>query len=361
VTIRSDVRLAAWCTLEVGGPARWFCQAHDEDELAAAVEWAHSRGVAVHILGGGSNVVFADRGFDGLVIRIDIAGIRSSRLDNQIVFSAGAGEPWDPLVAATIDAGCAGLECLSGIPGQVGGTPIQNVGAYGQDVSATITEVRAFDRQTDKVLTLSNADCAFGYRTSRFKREDSGRFVITRVDFALVQGGQPTMTYADVVAFFEREQISRPTLPDVRAAVLRIRRGKGMVIEQGNTANRSVGSFFVNPVISRVDFERISAAYSNVPHYPAGLERIKVPAAWLIEQAGFRKGLRRGALGVSPFQAQAIVNHGGATAAEVIALATDIKQAVWTRFGVVLVPEPVFVGFPPAAGVEWLLNPRPHE
>jgi UDP-N-acetylmuramate dehydrogenase len=281
-----------------------------------------------------------------LVIRVGIRGVETSVTAHHTVYTVGAGEPWDDFVAATIAANCAGLECLSGIPGLVGGTPVQNVGAYGQDVSGTITRVLAIDRRAHRAVTLSKAECDFGYRTSRFKREDAERFVVTHVEFALTPNGPSTVTYADVVKYFD-ERSAAPTLSAVRHAVLDIRRRKGMVIESRNPAKRSCGSFFVNPVVPRGHYYRVQEQTgATVPSYPVDAGRVKVPAAWLIEHAGFTRGTRRGAVGISPFQAQAIVNHGGARAAEVLALACDVKRAVWDMFAVSLIPEPVFVGFP---------------
>jgi UDP-N-acetylmuramate dehydrogenase len=312
----------------------------------------------VQILGGGSNVVCADAGFDGLVVRIVIPGVATTQDGDRVVVSAGAGEPWDPLVARVVRQGLAGLECLSGIPGYVGGTPIQNVGAYGQDVSATITVVRALDRRSGAIVELSPDACGFEYRTSRFKRQDRERFVVTRVDFGL-KPGPPTLSYADVREYFERAGIHAPTLQAVRDAVLVIRRRKGMVIEPANPARQSVGSFFVNPVISQAHYSELSSVHDAMPAYRIGGDAVKVPAAWLIECAGFPRGTCHGAVGVSPLQAQAIVNLGGARADEVIALAAAIKTAVWSRFRIAIVPEPVFIGFRRSFELDWLLDPAP--
>ncbi|MGH9176642.1 MAG: UDP-N-acetylmuramate dehydrogenase, partial [Vicinamibacterales bacterium] len=323
--------------------------------------WARTRHVPVHVLGGGSNVVVADQGFDGLVIHVDIRGVARAPDDGRETFSVGAGEPWDPFVAATVAAGCAGLECLSGIPGQVGGTPVQNVGAYGQDVSGSIIRVHVVDRETQTASILTADECGFGYRTSRFKHHD--RFIVSRVEFALVPDGPPTLAYADVITFFDEAGNSRPSLLEVRDAILGIRRRKGMVIEDGNPANRSVGSFFVNPIITREHYARLSPFHeidwAAVPHYRVGADRVKVPAAWLIERAGFPKGFTRGPIGVSPFQAQAILNHGGARALDVLTLAADIKHAVWQAFEIALVPEPIFVGFKAVPDLQWLLDAQP--
>lgn len=353
------VRLADHCTLGVGGEAKHFRRVKDAGQLREALAGAQREHVAVHILGGGSNVVFADEGFEGLVIHVDIRGVESEHAGGRTRFRAGAGEPWDPFVAATVAAGCAGLECLSGIPGQVGGTPVQNVGAYGQDVSGTITHVEAIDRDTLEHVRMSNSDCEFGYRTSRFKRHDVNRFAVTQVEFELSSGGPATVLYPDVVAYFEQAGRQAPTLAQVRDATLAIRRRKGMVIEPGNPANHSVGSFFVNPIVDNSHYSGIEKIAPGAPRYRVDDDQVKVPAAWLIERAGFPRGTRRGVIGVSPFQAQAIVNHGGATAADVVSLAADIKRAVWNMFGVALVPEPVFVGFPPSTELHWLLDPAP--
>jgi len=359
---RADVALAEWSTMNVGGPARWFAEARTESEVVDALAWAHQRGAAVHLLGGGSNVVIADEGFDGVVIKVDIGGVESRPRDRQILYSAGAGAPWDELVATSIAANCAGLECLSGIPGLVGGTPVQNVGAYGQDVSGTITRVHVVDRETREPAEFSNPECGFGYRTSRFKRADADRYVVTRVEYALTPDGSPTIAYADIVNYFREPYVAAPSLAAVRRATLDIRRRKGMVIEDGNPANHSCGSFFVNPVVPRRQLAAVQAKVGDdvpVPHYTVDDETVKVPAAWLIERAGFAKGYRRGPVGVSPFQAQAIVNHGGAMAADVFALAAAIKRAVLQEFSIALVPEPVFVGFTRSVDLQWLLAARP--
>ena len=343
----------------VGGPARWFTEARTESEICDALAWARQQSARVHLLGGGSNVVFADEGFDGLVVKVDVGGIESTHRNGTAIYEVGAGEPWDPLVAATVAANCAGLECLSGIPGQVGGTPVQNVGAYGQDVSGTITAVHVVARDTGRTAVFSNAECGFGYRTSRFKRADINRFVVTRVDYALLPDAPPTVVYADIVKYFEERGETSPSLDAVRGATLAIRRRKGMVIEPGNPANRSCGSFFVNPVVSREQFAALQLIVGvdvAVPHYVVDDEHSKVPAAWLIERAGFKKGFNRGPVGVSPFQAQAIVNHGNATAADVFALASDIKRAVLQAFSIAIVPEPVFVGFGASPELNWLLE-----
>jgi UDP-N-acetylmuramate dehydrogenase len=333
--------------MEVGGSARWFVEALDERTLADALEWADHRRAAVHVLGGGSNVVIADEGFDGLVIRIGMRGIEISSDGERVRYDVAAGEPWDRVVALTVTNDCAGLECLSGIPGLAGGTPVQNVGAYGQDVASSIVRVRVIERGTWRHFEWTNAECGFAYRSSRLKREDVDRFIVTRVAFALVPGGRATLGYADVVKYFDERGMTRPSLADVRGAVLEIRRRKGMVIDGGPTSVRSCGSFFVNPIVSPATFDRIAglSAPEPVPHFRVDNDMVKIPAAWLIERAGFRRGWSRGTVGISPFQSQAIVNLGGGRAADVLTLACDVKRAVLETFTVALAPEPVFVGF----------------
>jgi UDP-N-acetylmuramate dehydrogenase len=361
VTPQTDVALAPFSTMAVGGPARWFVEARTDADVVEALRWAHARNVEVHVLGGGSNVVIADQGFNGLVLRVSIRGVESALADGRRVYRAGAGEPWDDFMTRAVDDEAAGLECLSGIPGLVGGTPVQNVGAYGQEVSGAITRVHAIERATATPVSFSSAECGFGYRTSRFKHADAGRYVVTRVEFSLTAHGAPTIVYGDVVAFFETAGIDAPTLRQVRAAILAIRRRKGMVIEEGNPVNRSCGSFFVNPVVSRAQLDRVQsmAGAGAVPHFVVDAQSVKIPAAWLIERAGFPRGTCRGPVGISPFQAQAIVNLGTAHAADVLALACEIKRAVWRTFGIALAPEPVFVGFAGSADWQWLRSDGP--
>jgi UDP-N-acetylmuramate dehydrogenase len=359
--LQEQVPLAAWCTIDVGGPARWFVSATSETAIVEALNWADAHRVEVIVLGGGSNVVIADVGFPGLVIQIAIRGVSTRGEGPTTLLRVGSGEPWDEFVAWTVEAGCAGLECLSGIPGLVGGTPVQNVGAYGQEVSSTIRSVRAIETASRKLMSIDARDCGFGYRTSRFKHLDAGRFIVTAVEYALSQNGAPTIAYPDIVKYFADRVGTAPSLSDVRAAIIEIRSRKGMVIREGNPANRSCGSFFVNPIVRCDHFDRIATSVrgEQVPHYPAGGAHVKIPGAWLIEHAGFAKGYEQGRVGLSPFQAQGLINRGGASAEDVLSLAVAIKRAVWERFGVALVPEPVFVGFEDNPMAQWLLDPSP--
>ncbi|HVY36929.1 MAG TPA: UDP-N-acetylmuramate dehydrogenase [Polyangia bacterium] len=350
--IRDRVPLAPLTTLEVGGDARHFTEATDEAAVGAALRWAAARDLPVAILGGGSNVVVADAGFDGLVIRVAPRGLRfDAAADGTMLLTAAAGEPWDALVAETVARGLGGLECLSGIPGLAGATPIQNVGAYGQEVADTIRSVRVLDRATLQVREMDAADCGFGYRDSRFKREPHA-FVVLAVTFVLRPGAPPALRYPELAAALAGA--TAPTLAEARAAVLTLRARKSMVIRAGDPNRRSAGSFFTNPVVEASVADEVArragTAGAGMPRFPAGPGRNKLSAGWLIEQAGFAKGLRRGAVGISTAHALALVNLGGARAADLLALAAEIVSGVRDRLGITLVPEPVLLGaWPPAA------------
>jgi UDP-N-acetylmuramate dehydrogenase len=347
--IRDDVPLAPLTTLGVGGPARYFVEARSDAEVIEAVGFARARKLPVFVLGGGSNVVVADAGFPGMVLKIGITDSwYSSTPHGIVIYTAGAGMDWDSLVAQAVDANCAGLECLSGIPGTVGGTPVQNVGAYGQDVAETIRDVRALDLHSMETRTLSNAECGFAYRSSIFNTIERDRYIILEVSFALREGAAPSIRYADLEKFFAGHA-GQPTLAEVRAAVREIRHRKAMLIVPGDDDARSAGSFFKNPIVPQAFCEelanRLETRGLQLPHYPSGDGFRKVPAAWLVEHAGFAKGFTKGAVGISRKHALAIINRGRATAAEIIALKEDIQTRVRDEFGVELVPEPVFVGF----------------
>ncbi len=347
--IREQVPLAPLTTLGVGGPARYFVEASSEHEVIEAVEFARLRQLRLFILGGGSNLVVADAGFPGLVLKIAIAEVsRFTALHGSVIFCAGAGVDWDSLVARSVEADCAGLECLSGIPGTVGGTPVQNVGAYGQEVSETIREVRALDLRSMETRTLSNADCGFAYRSSIFNTTERDRYIILQVLFALREGTKPSIRYADLQKFFEG-RAGEPTLAELRAAVREIRHRKAMLIVPGDDDARSAGSFFKNPLVPQSFFEQLSTRLEprglKLPSHPAADGFRKLPAAWLVEHAGFAKGYTKDAAGISRKHALAIINRGGATAAEIVALKDEIQACVLDVFGIELAPEPVFVGF----------------
>jgi UDP-N-acetylmuramate dehydrogenase len=354
--IRDDVPLAPLTTLELGGRARHFVDAADDAAILEALRWAESRRLPIAILGGGSNLVVADAGFSGLVIRIGTRGRRFERGNSQVALTATAGEPWDDLVAETVARDLAGLECLSGIPGRVGATPIQNVGAYGQEVADTIRSVRVLERGTLQIRELAPADCAFAYRDSRFKREPE-RFVVLAVTFDLRLGGAPTLRYRELSEALAGT--AKPSLSEVRRAVLALRRKKSMVLAEDDPNRRSVGSFFTNPIVSLAEAADVAARArtagvlangTEMPRWPADGGRVKLSAGWLIERAGFIKGLRCGPVGLSSAHALALVHHGGGSAGALVDLAREIRDTVRTRFGVTLVPEPTFVGLTWPAG-----------
>lgn len=402
IDIQENVPLAPLTTLGVGGSARYFCAATSAEQVEQAVGFARNRGLKFFVLGGGSNVVVADRGFDGLVLQVAIAGIEAcprnphstkGTLDEgpgrtqipapegqsetaprfqrwateandsspggtteychdvrveRVVLDVGAGVNWDEFVALCIARGYGGVECLSGIPGSVGGTPVQNVGAYGQEVSETIASVLAYDLQERQVRELQKNACGFAYRSSIFNSSRRGCYIILRVRYELTPGAEPALRYADLQKHFARRD-AMPTLSEVREAVLKIRASKGMVIDPNDPDSRSAGSFFKNPVLSAEEFQHLSAKAAarglKVPSYPALAQQSKVSAAWLVENSGFRKGYVKGRVGISSKHALAIVNRGGATAAEVTALQDEIRDKVDQAWGVRMEPEPVFVGF----------------
>jgi UDP-N-acetylmuramate dehydrogenase len=347
-SLRENVILAPMTTLGIGGPARFFARAESPEEIPVAVNWAASQKLPLFVLGGGSNIVVADDGFAGLVLQIDIKGVRSQRDGDQIKVTAGAGEEWDPFVADCVASGWAGLECLSGIPGRVGATPIQNVGAYGQETSETLARVSVFDRVESKSLDIEGSECGFDYRTSRFKTSDAGRFVVTSVTFALRLDGVPSVRYPELQKLLTDQGLYQPDLQHVRQAVTELRRRKAMVIDPLDPDSHSVGSFFVNPIVSQEDFENIrrcagEETRGSMPAFPQRDGRVKLSAAWLIERAGIKRGFVRGNVGTSSKHALAIVNRGGGTARGVIELKNIIQDRVRREFGVELVPEPVFL------------------
>ena len=347
MVIQENVPLAPLTTLNVGGPARYFAEARTVADVRNAVDQARSQRWPLFVLGGGSNLVISDSGWPGLVLRIAVGGMDFRPENGEGIFDVGAGEEWDMLVRAAVERDCAGIECLSGIPGSVGGTPVQNVGAYGQEVAETISSVQALDLRDAQVRELCNEACGFEYRTSIFNTSEKGRYIILRVTYALRPGGEPRIEYADLKKYFAGR--SRPTLGETREAVRQIRASKSMLITPGDEDARSAGSFFKNPVLSETEYlaltKRAAARSLQIPSYPALEARRKVSAAWLVEQSGFQKGYTRGPVGISRKHALAIINRGGATAADVIALKNEIQQRVIDTFGVQLHPEPVFVGF----------------
>jgi UDP-N-acetylmuramate dehydrogenase len=367
--IQENVPLAPLTTLGVGGPARFFAEVHGEGDLFEALAFAERQQLPIFVLGGGSNVLVADEGFPGLVVRVAIRGIGTGSVSDlsllqtstdgsdrsltlpvphqppAVSIATGAGEDWDEFVRQCVERNLAGIECLSGIPGLVGGTPVQNVGAYGQEVSETITKVRAFDRQSKQIVELSNADCRFAYRASIFNSTETNRYIVLAVNYVLRPGGDPAIRYPDLKNYFS-DRGGKPTLAEVREAVIAIRSRKGMVIVSDDPDCRSAGSFFKNPIVSREALAKIEREVGEAPpSFPAAGGQVKVPAAWLIERAGFQKGYARGRVGISSKHTLAVINRGGATANEVLWLVNEIRGRVGQRFGIDLLPEPVLIGF----------------
>lgn len=342
------VRLADLTTLRLGGPAAAYVRAESEQELVDAVRAADARGEDVLILGGGSNLVVADEGFDGTVIHVATRGIARHEAELEVQ----AGQPWDALVAHTVEHGLAGIEALSGIPGATGATPIQNVGAYGQEVADTITAVRVLDRATGEVHTLTPDECGFGYRTSTFKRTP-GRHTVLAVTFGLERSAEGApVRYAELARRLNVQPGERAGLGAVREAVLELRRGKGMVVDPDDPDTRSAGSFFTNPILEAAQFdalvERVHAEIGpeiRPPAWPEPDGRVKTSAAWLIERAGFHKGHGDPrTVAISSKHTLALTNRGQGTTKALIDLAREVADGVEARFGVALHPEPVFVG-----------------
>ncbi len=334
--------LAKHTTLRVGGPAREMITIDTEAELVETVRTLDARGEPLLILGGGSNLLIGDAGFDGTVIKIATRGIdEDTAACSGAVVTVSAGEPWDPLVGYAIERGWSGLEAMSGIPGLVGATPIQNVGAYGADVSELISIVRTLDRSTGQIKTLFPIECGFGYRTSRFK-SDPGRFLVLSVTFQLRLGSmsQP-IRYLELARALGIEVGQRAPASEVRQAVLALRTTKGMVLVEDDHDTWSAGSFFTNPLIS---FAKARSLPPDAPRFHQSDGMIKTSAAWLIERAGFGKGFGNGAARLSSKHTLALTNRGGATAADLLSLARKIRAGVQAKFGIQLVPEPVLVG-----------------
>ncbi|HEX8172773.1 MAG TPA: UDP-N-acetylmuramate dehydrogenase [Thermoanaerobaculia bacterium] len=343
LALEENVPLAPFTTIGIGGPARWFLRAHHVDEVREAIAWAREHEQPLFFLGGGSNLLISDEGFNGLVVRLELRGITIESDDRSVMVKVAAGEPWDDFVRMTVERGWAGVECLSGIPGSTGATPIQNVGAYGQDVSETIARVEALDRSIDRVVWFTNWDCRFGYRSSLFKNYERDRYVVLSVTFRLRPGGEAALKYPELRKYVEEQGISSGDLEGVRDAVIAIRKRKGMVLDADDPDTRSDGSFFMNPVLRADQYEAFARIAPEAPHFPSG-DEVKLSAAWLIEHAGFQKGFTHGNVGLSTKHTLAVVNRGGGTAREVVELVQMVQQRVRERFGVELHPEPNFIG-----------------
>jgi UDP-N-acetylmuramate dehydrogenase len=346
IDIQQNIPLAPFTTLRIGGPARFFCEIRTEAALIDVLAFARERSLPIFVLGGGSNLLVSDSGFDGLVLHVALDGpIAPSVSDDQVLYTVPAGVEWNRLVLSICEQGISGIECLAGIPGTVGGTPVQNVGAYGQEVAETVLSVRALDLETMHFVDLPREQCGFSYRRSMFNTTHRGRYIVTAVTFRFDAARKPRLTYADLTRHFGETQ---PTPLEVYHTVREIRHGKGMLIVEGEPDSRSAGSFFKNPVVDREVFEHVAQtlhlADDKIPHWPAENGRIKLAAAWLLERAGFVQGYAMGNAGISSRHTLALINRGNATAADIFALRDAIQQKVKTLFGIQLEQEPVQLG-----------------
>jgi UDP-N-acetylmuramate dehydrogenase len=351
--ISENVALAPFCTLGVGGAARYLLDVYDLKTARYAMRWALEAKLPLFILGGGSNLVVADEGFPGLVLRVALRSMRYVRQANGIVLTLAGGETWDNVVNWSVTRGWTGIECLSGIPGSVGATPIQNLGAYGQQLSDTLLKVEALDLHDGSPVSFHVDECGLGYRTSRFKAADRGRYLILAVTLLLHEHGVAQVRHEELSRALHDGGSSAPTPLDIRKAVMTLRRRKSLVLDEADANSRSAGSFFVNPIVAADVFQGVLDAArrrsTNTPaeEPPAHIlpdGSIKIPAAWLIERAGFPRGYSRDHVGLSPRHALVIVNKGGASTREVITLARDIRNAVESAFGLRLIVEPELLG-----------------
>jgi UDP-N-acetylmuramate dehydrogenase len=352
MTIDENVMLGPLTTLKIGGPARWFVRVADETQLVEAVTFAKARGLRMVVLGGGSNLVVADAGFDGLVVQVGMDGAIGSEVEagsRAVLMSVAAGVDWDHFVDVCCVGGLCGVECLAGIPGTVGGSPVQNIGAYGQEVADSIRSVRALDCETMAYVTLTAAECGFGYRRSIFNTTQRDRYIVTAVTFGFDPDAKPKLDYADLKRHFEGRAV--PTPVEVYEAVREIRAGKGMLVdpERLGADARSAGSFFKNPVVAekaaRGVAEGLGLAMEAMPHWPGEAGRVKLSAAWLIDEAGFSKGFAMGRVGISSRHTLALINRtGDASCEELMRLKDLIVMTVEDRFRVSLVQEPVMLG-----------------
>lgn len=349
-TPQANVALAPLTTLRLGGNASFFASAASDKDIVAAASWAKDRGVPLLVLGGGSNVVIGDAGWDGLVLHMRTRGISSVAKGRLVEVTVAAGEPWDVFVKDAVSNGWAGIECLAGIPGQVGSTPIQNVGAYGQDVAETIVSVRVWDRLLAQELWMPASDLGFSYRDSVLRREPN-RWIVLDVVFALHADGVPSVRYAEL----KRELAATldPSLQQVHDKVLELRRRKSMVLDPLDPNTQSAGSFFTNPIVDQTIAAQVVALAQRgannpveVPQWIQPDGRVKLAAGWLIEQSGFKRGHRVGAVGISSTHALALVHYGGGSASDLLALAGQVRQGVLRAFGVLLQAEPIVINAP---------------
>ena len=346
--IRENYPLSGLTTFGVGGPARYFALAESEDDIVQSLEFAKERGIPFLALGGGSNVLISDKGFPGIVILNRIKGFSSSVEDGSVIVRSGAGEDWQDFADRCVGSGWQGVECLAGIPGTVGASPVQNIGAYGQDISQVVSGVRAVDAATGKAVLFSNEECGFGYRRSIFNSDSAGRYIITSVTFKLNQGGMAPVHYSELEKYLSGATAVTPA--QVRDAVIAIRDSKGLLVREGHESLKSGGSFFKNPVVSPDKFkeveERIEKAGGCVNWaWPVDSGDMKLSAACLIQCAGFVRGYRKGNAGISPKHCLIVVNYGCATAGEILDFACEVRLKVREDFGIILRPEIRLIGF----------------
>jgi UDP-N-acetylmuramate dehydrogenase len=339
--MEENIPLGPLTTLKVGGQARYFARIESREDLLEAVDFAHDEDLPIFVLGGGSNVLVADSGFRGVVLRMAMTAPPAFEESAGIVTCrVAAGLDWDAFVLDVCERGLSGVECLAGIPGLVGGTPVQNVGAYGQEVAETIVAVRALDVEAMSFVSLSAAECGFGYRRSIFNTSARGRYIVVKVTFRFERARGVELRYAELKNHFA---CRKPAAMEVYHAVREIRHRKGMLLVEGEADCQSAGSFFKNPVVTEAVFASIAKEFAEVPHWDAGAGKVKLAAAWLLEHSGFYKGFAMGRAGISSKHTLAVVNRGGATSGEILALRDEIRRRVQERFGVTLEQEPVTV------------------
>lgn len=354
LVLRKDVMLSEYTTIGLGGPSEYFLICSNTEDIISGLKFASENNLSVQVLSGGSNIIFPDKGYDGLIIKIDTKGIEINEKGNNVCVNVKAGEVWDDVVKFCIERSLTGIECLSGIPGSTGATPVQNVGAYGQEVKDVIESVTAIDRKTLEIVTFKNAECNFGYRQSRFKNEDKERFIITEVQFLFNKQNQPLIRYPELQKFIDSKKYMKSEyslkdkLTQIRNAVLELRKGKSMLIDLNDPNSRSCGSFFMNPVLNEEDFKKFMerVEYNNnnkeqIPVFRSG-ENYKISAAWLIENTGFQKGYKKGGVGISGKHSLALINIQGTTK-EMTEYAKEIEESVFLKFGIILKTEPVIV------------------
>jgi len=350
--LRKEVMLSEYTTIGLGGPAGFFVRCENDRDINSGLKYASENNLSVQVLSGGSNIIFPDKGYAGMIIKIDTKGIEINEEGNNIYIKVKAGEVWDDVVRLCCERELTGVECLSGIPGSTGATPVQNVGAYGQEVKDVIESVTAIDRKTREIVTFKNAECNFGYRQSRFKNDDRNRYLITEVEFLFNKNIQPLIRYPELQKFIDskkytaKEYSLKEKLLQIRNAVLELRKGKSMIIDSNDPNSKSCGSFFINPELSEEDFEGFLERVKHInkeliPVFSSG-DKYKVSAAWLIENAGFHKGYKKGGVGISEKHSLALINIKGTTD-ELLNLSSDIMTKVYDKTGIKLKTEPVIV------------------